>query len=157
LAVELIREQAQIIGGIHLAGFDGGYALKSVVRPLVAPEEGQTRIEVLTRVRHDAPLHAPPPRERRPGPPGPTPEWGRKRPRPRQGGRWTRGWQEGHAFIYGRRRKVVWKEVVCLWRVSGHDVPVKAVAAKVEGYKKRFTLVTSAIGLTGLQAVELFA
>ena len=42
------------------------------------------------------------------------------------------------------------------WRVSGHEVPVKAVVAKVEGYKKRFTLVTSAVGLTGLQMVELF-
>jgi hypothetical protein len=52
---------------------------------------------------------------------------------------------------------VLWKEVVCLWRVAGHEVPVKAVVAKVEGYKKRFTLVTSAVGLTGLQAVELFA
>jgi hypothetical protein len=52
---------------------------------------------------------------------------------------------------------VLWKEVVCLWRVSGHDVPVKAVVAKVEGYRKRFTLATSAIGLSGLQAVELFA
>ena len=47
--------------------------------------------------------------------------------------------------------------MVCLWRVSGHDVPVKAVVAKVEGYKKRFTLVTSAVELTGLQMVELFA
>ena len=46
---------------------------------------------------------------------------------------------------------------MCLWRVSGHDVPVKAVVAKVEGYKKRFTLVTSAVELTGLQMVELFA
>jgi hypothetical protein len=36
-------------------------------------------------------------------------------------------------------------------------VPVKAVVAKVEGYKKRFTLVTSAVELTGLQMVELFA
>jgi hypothetical protein len=47
--------------------------------------------------------------------------------------------------------------MVCLWRVSGHEVPVKAVVAKVEGYKKRFSLVTSAVGLTGLQVVELFA
>jgi hypothetical protein len=31
------------------------------------------------------------------------------------------------------------------------------VVAKVEGYKKRFTLVGSAVGLTGLQMVELFA
>ena len=36
-------------------------------------------------------------------------------------------------------------------------MPVKAVVARVEGYKKRFTLVTSAVGLTGLQMVELFA
>jgi hypothetical protein len=61
------------------------------------------------------------------------------------------------AFVYGRQRKVRWKEIVCLWWVSGHQVPVKAVVAKVEGYKKRFTLVTSAVELTGLQMVELFA
>src|SRR5450432_65249 len=47
--------------------------------------------------------------------------------------------------IYGRRRKVRWKEVVCLWRVLGHDVPVKAVVAEVKGYKKRFTVVSSAV------------
>ena len=34
---------------------------------------------------------------------------------------------------------------------------VKAVVASVEGYKKRFTLVSSAVELTGLQMVELFA
>ena len=33
---------------------------------------------------------------------------------------------------------------------------VKAVVACVEGYKKRFTLVTSAIDLSGLQMVEIF-
>src|SRR5262249_21291198 len=38
----------------------------------------------------------------------------------------------------------------------GHDVPVKAVIAEVEGYRKRFTLVTSATDLSGLQVVELF-
>src|SRR5205807_3688998 len=77
-------------------------------------------------------------------------------PPPRQGGRWPGGWHEGTAFVYGRRRKVRYKEVVCLWRVLGHDVPVKAVVAKVEGYHKRFTLVTSATELSGLQVVELF-
>src|SRR5512143_894986 len=156
LAVELIRGQARTAGGHHLAVFDGGYALKSVVRPLVAPEEGQPRIEFLTRLRHDARLHALPPAERRPGQRGPTPKWGKKLPPPRQGGRWARWWRQGHAFLYGRRRTVLWKEVVCLWRVAGHGVPVKAVVAKVEGYTKRFTLVTSAVGLTGLQMVELF-
>jgi hypothetical protein len=160
LAVDLFREQARIVGGRHLAVFDGGFALKSVVRPLVLPEakEGKTppRIEFLTRLRHDARLYALPPTERPAGQRGPLPKWGRRLPPPRQGGRWTRWWQDGHAFIYGRRRQVEWKEIVCRWRVSGHEVPVKAVVAKVEGYKKRFTLVSSATELSGLQMVELF-
>ena len=46
--------------------------------------------------------------------------------------------------------------MVCLWRVLGWQTPVKAVVAEVEGYRKRFTLVTSAMELTGLQMVELF-
>jgi hypothetical protein len=158
LAVELIREQAKIVAGRHLGVFDGGFALSSVVRPLVEPEEGRghPRLEFLTRLRHDARLYALPPTERPKGKRGPMPKWGKKLPPPRQGGRWTRWWQKGEAFLYSRRRKVEWKEVVCLWRVSGHGVPVKAVVAKVQGYKKRFTLVTSAVELTGLQMVELF-
>ena len=35
-------------------------------------------------------------------------------------------------------------------------MPVKAIVAEVEGYRQRFTLVTSAVELTGLQMVELF-
>jgi hypothetical protein len=151
-AVELLREQARVLGGKHLAAFDGGFALKSVVRPLVAPEDGSPRIEFLTRLRHDARLHAPLPAQHRADQ-----KWGKKPSPPRQGGRWAGPWHEGHAFIYGKRRKVTWKEVACLWRVAGHDVPVKAVVAKVEGSKKRFTLVSSAVELTGLEMVELFA
>jgi hypothetical protein len=40
--------------------------------------------------------------------------------------------------------------------VLGAEVPVKAMVAEVEGYGKRFTLVSSALALTGLQVVELF-
>jgi hypothetical protein len=156
LAVELIRQQARMVGGLHLSVFDGGYALGSVVRPLVVPEEGFPRIEFLTRLRHDARLYALPPKERPKGKRGRMPDWGKKLPPPRQGGRWAGPWQVGYAFIYGRTRKVRWKEVVCLWRVLGHDVKVKAVVARVEGYKERFTLVSSALELTGLQMVELF-
>jgi DDE superfamily endonuclease len=157
LAVELIREQARVAGGPHLSVFDGGYALGTVVRPLVVPDEGLPRIEFLTRLRHDARIYRLPPEERPEGKRGPKPKWGKQLPPPRQGGRWAGPWQVGSAFIYGRTRKVCWKEVVCLWRVLGHDVPVKVVVAQVEGYRKRFTLVTSALELTGLQMVELFA
>ena len=121
------------------------------------PEDGSPRIEFLTRLRHDARLYALPPTVRPKGKRGPMPKWGKKLSPPRQGGRWPGAWKKGEAFIYGRVRKVRWKEVVCLWRVLGHDVTVKAVVACVEGYKKRFTVVSSALGLSGLQMVELFA
>jgi hypothetical protein len=157
LAVEMFRQQAKDVPGPHLAIFDGGFAFRSVVRPLAIPEPRQPRIDFLTRLRHDACLHRLPPE------PGPTkrrgrkPKWGPRLPPPRQGGRWPGKWQEGRAFIYGRSRMVRWKEVVCLWRVLGWERPVKAVVAEVEGYKKRFLLVSSAVGLSGLQLVELFA
>ena len=159
LAVELLREQARIRPGRHLGVFDGGYALESVVRPLVLPEDGSPRLEILTRLRHDAQLFALPlPAEKSPkGKRGPKPKWGRRLAPPRQGGRWKAKWQLGTAFVYGRRRTIRWKEIVCLWHVLGWEVPVKAIVAEVEGYKKRFTLVTSAVDLTGLQMVELFA
>jgi hypothetical protein len=155
LLVEQLRAEAAAVDGEHLAVFDGGFALRSVVRPLVRPEPGWPRVEFLTRLRGDACLHAlPDPAEGRRR--GPKRKWGRRLPAPRQGGRWPGKWQEGTAFIYGRQRTVRWKEIVCLWRVSGAGVKVKAVVAEVEGYRKRFTLVSSARDLSGLQLVELF-
>jgi DDE superfamily endonuclease len=157
LAVELIREQARLARGPHLAIFDGAFALRSVVRPLALPGPGAPRVEFITRLRHDARLYALPPTERPEGKRGRKPLWGAPLPPPRRGGRWAGPWRTGAAFIYGRLRQVRWKEVTCLWRVLGHEIPVKAVVARVDGYKKRFPLVTSAEGLTGLQAVELYA
>ena len=55
LAVELLREQARIIKGKHLAVFDGGYALESVVRPLVLREIGaRYHTAVVDFADHDA-------------------------------------------------------------------------------------------------------
>jgi hypothetical protein len=157
LLVELGREHVRACSGKALGVFDGGFALRSVVRPLVVPDEPDAaRVDVLTRLRHDARLHALPPSGRRKGQRGATPKWGKRLPPPRQGGRWPGAWQTGRAFLYGRVRAVRYKEVVCLWRVLGHDAPVKAVVAEVEGYRKRFTLVSSATDLNGLQVVELF-
>jgi hypothetical protein len=157
LAVDLVRHEATAAPGPHLAVFDGAFALRSVVRPLVVPEADEApRIDVVTRLRQDARLYELPPTERRPGQRGRMPKWGKRLPPPRRGGQWRGPWQEGEAFLYGRQRKVRWKEVVCLWRVLGHEVPVKAVVAEVEGYRRRFCLVSSAVGLTGLQIVELF-
>jgi DDE superfamily endonuclease len=157
LLVELLRAQARAVPGRHLGIFDGGFALGSVVQPLVVPEEpGLPRIDFVTRLRQDARLYALPPKERPKGKRGPKPKWGKRLAPPRQGGRWPVQWRQGEVFVYGRRRQVRYKEVICLWHVLGHDVPVKAVVAEVEGYRKRFTLVSSATELTGLQVVELF-
>jgi hypothetical protein len=114
-------------------------------------------VDFLTRLRADARVYARPEPVRAPGRRGPMPKWGRRLPPPRQGGRWPGKWQTGRAWIYGRWREVQWKEVLGLWRVTGSDVPVKFVVAKVEGYQKRFTLVSSAGALTGLQLLEIFA
>jgi len=156
LLVALVRRQAAWVEGDHLAVFDGAFAVRSVVRPLVRPGPGQPSVEFLTRLRHDARLFALPLKESPPGRRGPKPKWGRRLPPPRQGGRWPGRWQEGKAWIYGRWRVVHWKEVVCLWAVAGHGLPVKAVVARVEGYRKRFTVVSSACELSGLQLVEVF-
>jgi hypothetical protein len=157
LLVELARATANALPGKHVAVFDGGFALRNVVRPLVCPDDQQQpRIDFLTRLRHDARLYALPPAERQRGQRGPLPKWGKRLPPPRQGGWWPGGWQTATVFAYGRLRQVRWKELLCLWRVLGHDVVVKAVVAEVEGYRARFTLVTSATELTGAQVVELF-
>jgi len=156
LAVALFRQQAANVPGKHLAVMDGAFALRSVVRPLLLPEEGEPRLDFLTRLRRDARLtELPPPPgsvKRR----GPKPKWGRRLPPPKQAGRWRVPWQEGEVFLYGRQRHARWKEQVCLWRVLGHEVPVKVVVAEVEGYKKRFHLVGSVLEWTGLQMLEVF-
>jgi hypothetical protein len=157
LLLELAQRQACISKEKQLVVFDGAFAVRNVVRPLVLPEDpAQPRVDFITRLRHDSRLYYLP-GPRKPGQRGPTPRWGKKLSPPRQGGRWPGGWHRGRAFLYGRWRKVRYKEVICLWRVLGHEVPVKAVVAKVEGYGKRFTLVSSALDLSGLQIVELFA
>jgi hypothetical protein len=156
LLVDLLRREAAAIDGQHLAVFDGAFALRSVVRPLTQPAPGQRRVEFLTRLRGDARLHALPPTAVPSGRRGARPKWGRRLPPPRCGGRWPGVWKEGRAWLYGRWRQVRYKELVCLWYVAGHQVPVKVVVAEIEGYRKRFTLVSSARALTGLQLLELF-
>jgi hypothetical protein len=157
MVVDLARREAQAIPGKHLAVFDGAYAVASVIRPLVNPQGAEATVDFLTRLRGDARVYRWPETERRPGQRGPSRRWGRPLPPPRQGGRWPGAWRTGQAWIYGRLRTVRWKEILGQWRVAGHDVIVKLVVAEVDGYRKRFTLVSSATHLSGLQLVEMFA
>jgi hypothetical protein len=137
----------------NLGIFDGAYAVGSVVQPLVKPvDPKQPRIDIVTRLRRDSRLHALPITR----PSGKVSKWGKRLPAPRKGEDWPTDWQSGKAFIYGHVREVKYKEVLCQWHVLGHDVVVKAVFAWVDGYKKPFTLVSSATDLSGLQITELF-
>jgi hypothetical protein len=156
LLVAMARDQARALPGKQLLATDGAFAVASVLRPLACPQGQEPRVDVVTRVRGDARLYALPPGQRRPGQSGPSPKWGRRLAPPRQGGRWPGPWQHGAAFLYGRRRQVRWKEVCCLWRPLGPGLVVKAVVAEVEGYQKRFTLLSTALDLTGLQVLEGF-
>ena len=157
LMVVLARRNANAVSGKHLLAVDGGYCRHSVLRPLVCPEpddSGRTpqRVDVITRIRCDAVLHVPL-RDNHDG----RRKWGPALAKPRDGGDWPVLWQTGRAYVYGQWREVRYKEVLCCWRALGHDVVVKAVVAWVAGYKEMFTLLSTAVGLTGLQVVEIFA
>jgi hypothetical protein len=157
LMVELAQEVARVVPGPHVLVVDGAYAVRRVLEALLeAAKHGQPRVDVVSRLRVNARRYRLPSAERPQGKRGPKPKWGPKLPPPRQGGWWPGPWQEGEAFSYGRRRKVRSKEVCCLWRPLGPDRVIKAVVAQVEGYKERFTLLTTATELSGLHVVALF-
>src|SRR5262245_16941081 len=74
LLVGQLRDHAKACPGKNLGVFDGAFAVASVVRPLLKPDgPGLPRIDVLTRLRHDAVLFAPPPAQRKKGQRGRTP------------------------------------------------------------------------------------
>src|SRR5262249_2642830 len=53
LLVELARQHAEACTDKSLGVFDGGFALRNVVRPLVNPDEPtQRRVDFVTRLRH---------------------------------------------------------------------------------------------------------
>jgi hypothetical protein len=156
IMVYLTRQNANAVAGKHLLVNDGGYCRRNVLRPLVCPESdelGRTppRVDVVTRVRCDGCLYEPL-QDNHDG----RRKWGPPLAKPRDGGNWPGEWQVGHAYVYGRVREIRYKEVLCCWRALGPDIVVKAVVARVAGYKELFTLLSTATELTGLQVVEIF-
>jgi hypothetical protein len=101
LLVEQLRQHAKDCPGKHLAVFDGGFALRSVVRPLARPAEpDQPRIDFVTRLRRDAVVHGLPPRQRAKGQRGRMPVWGKRLPPPRPTYRLLEGYP-----VRGRRAR----------------------------------------------------
>ncbi len=162
LAVELFRQQAEDVPGLHLAVFDGGFAFRSVVRPLAIPEPGYPRIDFLTRLRRTMPVCTAchPEDPGRPSRRGRNPSGDRRLPPPRQGGRWPGQGQEGRSVSStGRSRMVRLKRAVCLWRVLGSELPGQGGGGRGRGVQE--TVPAGQFQLRGisvaLHAVELFA
>ena len=157
LAVEMLRQADSESEAPVLAAFDGAYANTTVVRPCLHPRPGQRRIEVVARPRVDARLYHPLVAEpqsrvgRRPR------KWGRRMAAPKNYQQWDAPWQTGRAFAYGRMRKFRYKRVLCQWAVSGPDNLVHAYVFEVEGYKKPWFTISSALTMSASQVVAVVA
>jgi len=157
LLVEMLREAAAESQQPILGVFDGAYATETVIRPCLNPREGQRRIEFVTRLRKDARLYHPL-EEQRKNPRGGRPrKWGRRMAAPQNHEKWDVAWASGRAFIYGRVRRFRYKRVLCQWAVAGPEHLVHAYVFEVEGYKKPFYTVSSAMDLSPSQTVAVAA
>jgi DDE superfamily endonuclease len=136
-----------------LAVFDGAYANETVIEPCLNPQEGQRRIEIVTRLRVDARLYRPKVANAK----GRPRVWGRRLPAPQKHAQWDALWKKGQAYIYGRQRQFEYKQLACFWSVSGPDSPVHVFVFQVEGYKEPWYIVTTALELSAAQVVEVFA
>lgn len=156
-ARRMLEEATRTLRNDVLGVFDGAYGVAPMVRPLLDRRPDEERLDFVSRLRANARLYAiPPPRPA--GQPGRPRRWGPRLPAPRDAAGWAnRPWQEGRAWVYGRMRRVRWTSCRCLWHSAGAAHPVTVVIAEVEGYTKRWYLVTSSERLGGLQVVEVFA
>ena len=155
LAVAALRQADADSPAPILGVFDGAYANRAVIRPCLDPAGGR-RIDVVTRLRHDARLFrpvdpAPGPRRGRPR------KWGERLPAPDRHDGWGVPWQPGAAYLYGRGRTFRFKEVCCRWAVTGAAEPVRAFVFEVEGYDDPWFLVTTSATLTAAAVVAVFA
>jgi len=159
-AVEMLRQVDAESEASVLGVCDGAYAMETVVRPCLQPPPGRRRIEMVTRLRKDARLYHPlvsvPETEGKKATGRPR-KWGRRMAAPQRHDQWDAPWHKGTAWVYGRVRKIRYKQVRCQWSVSGPDEWVHAFVFEVEGYDKPWFLVTTALDLSGEEVVEVFA
>ena len=159
-AVELLQQADGESEAPVLAVFDGAYAMATVVKPCLQPPADRRRIEILTRLRVDARLYHPlaaPVRVEGNNTMGHPRKWGRRMAAPQHHQKWDASWHQGRAWVYGRMRKIRYKQVRCQWSVSGHEELVHAFVFAVEGYGQPWFVVTTALDLSGEQVVEAFA
>ncbi len=146
-AADMLREVNAESENPVLAAFDGAYAVETVIEPCLNPAEGARRIDFVTRLRLDARLYHELAEEPK------NPGGGR----PRKWGRWDAAWQNGRAYIHGRTRSFRYERIRCHWSVAGPKHPVFAYVFQVDGYRKPWYVVTSALKLSAAQVVAVQA
>jgi hypothetical protein len=157
LAVDMLREIDAESETPILAVFDGAYANETVIRPCLNPSQGQRRIDVVTRPRVDARLYRPLVTEETSNSGGRPRKWGQRMAAPKNHEKWNAPWQTGRAFIYGRMRRFRYKRVLCQWAVTGPNHLVHVYVFEVEGYKKPWFIISTALDLSPSQVVAVFA
>ena len=152
LAADLLRQADAGSAAPLLAVFDGAYAVGTVIRPCLAPQGDQRRIELVTRLRADARLYQPLIVRGRPK--GRRPVWGARMAAPQHHVYWPVSWPRSRAWVYGRLRMFRYKQLRCRWAVSGPHIPVHVFVVEMAGYGAPWFLVTSAVDLSVAQVVE---
>lgn len=156
-AADMLREVDAESENPVLAAFDGAYAVETVIDPCLNPAEGARRIDFVTRLRLDARLYhtlAEEPKNPNGGRPR---KWGRRIAAPQNHAKWDTVWQNGRAYVHGRTRSFRYKRIRCHWSVAGPQHPVFAYAFEVDGYRKPWYVVTSAMKLSAAQVVAVQA
>jgi hypothetical protein len=151
LAVELLRQADTESAAPLLGVFDGAYAVDTVIRPCLARQEDQRRIEIITRLRADARLYHP--LVVRTSPQGRRPVWGPRMATPQHHLYWPVSWQRSRVWVYGRRRSFQYQQLRCRWAVSGPEIPMHVLVVQMAGYAEPWFLVTSALALSAAQVV----
>ena len=152
LAAAVLRQAEAGSAAPLLAVFAGAYAVETVSRPCLAPQEAPRRSELVPRVRADARLDQPlrgraPAKGRRPG-------GGARLAAPQHHVSWPVSWQRRRAWGYGRRRRCRDTQRRCRWAVRGPQIPVHVVVLEMAGEVAPWFLVTSAVDLAAAQVVE---
>lgn len=153
LAVTMFRQADAESPVPLLAVFDGAYAVRTVIRPLLNPSPGQRRIDIVSRLRVDARLY----RSKVDNPRGRRRIWGERLPAPADHEQWDVPWKKGTAYIYGRMRTIRYKQQRCFWAVTGPNEPVHVFVMEVEGFDEPWYLVTTALQLSPEEVVEAHA
>jgi hypothetical protein len=155
IAAQMIRDTRAALPErtIRIAA-DGQYATKELVQAA-----GETRSNLISRMRSDAAIYALPPTRRIKGKRGRKKKKGKRLPTPKQlAARRKKGWRTIEVLVYGKRVKREVLPIVCLWYHVSKDKPVKLLIVRdPSGVQKDDYLFCTDSNVPDEQIIERFA